>query len=70
MSAGPVVQHDFHSGSAEILRLGLGEADIRDLLVGEIGEREQAALEFDRLGLEDQAEAMRAEALIVRRYLK
>lgn len=61
--------HHFHSGSAEVERLLLSWSDVRDVLLAEIHERECAASEFDQLQRSDRAEALRADALVVRRYI-
>ncbi len=60
---------DFHSGSAEVERLLLSSSQVNDLLLAEIQEREYAAVELERVGRADRAEALRAEVQIVRRYL-
>jgi uncharacterized protein len=62
--------HRFHTGSAEVERLLLSSADVRDVLLAEIDERERAAEEMDRLDRTDRAEALRAEALLARRYVR
>lgn len=66
----PPVQHRFHSGSAEAERLLLSRSYVRDLLLAEICERELAAAELERLEKTDRAEALRAEALLARRYIE
>lgn len=63
------VHHRFQEGSAEVERLLLSIADVRDVLP-EIDERERAAEEMERLKRTDRAEALRAEALLVRRYVR
>ncbi|MEX0957374.1 MAG: hypothetical protein WDZ83_19435 [Rhizobiaceae bacterium] len=62
-------QHQFRDGSAEIRRLGLDGAAVRAILEAEMHDRESAAAEMDRLNRQDRAAALRAEALLVRRYL-
>lgn len=62
-------QHRFHDGSAEIDRLHLDSDTVRRVLAAEVQERETAATEMARLGRPDRAEALRAEALLARRYL-
>ena len=61
--------HRFESGAAEVERLRLSRSRLRQLLLAEIQEREQAAAELERLNRTDRAKALRAEALIARRYL-
>lgn len=61
--------HDFRSGSAEIERLLLSGAHVHGVIVTDIHERERAAAEMERLGMMDRAEALRAEAVIAKRYL-
>lgn len=59
----------FESGAAEVERLCLSRSHLRRLLRTEIEEREQAAAALDHLNRADRATALRAEALVVRRYL-
>lgn len=59
----------FESGAAEVERLCLSRSHLRRLLRTEIEEREQAAAALDHLNRADRAIALRAEALVVRRYL-
>jgi uncharacterized protein len=61
--------HHFRSGSAEIERLLLSGAHVHGVIVADIDERERAAAEMERLGMMDRAEALRAEAVIAKRYL-
>ncbi|MDQ8023475.1 MAG: hypothetical protein REI94_16675 [Moraxellaceae bacterium] len=61
--------HDFSSGSAEVARLLLDAARVREILQAEVSERECVAADLDRLGQGDRAEALRAEALLARRYI-
>ena len=63
------VPHRFQSGSAEVERLRLGRPRLRRLLLVEIEDRERAAAELERLNKADRAAALRAEALVARRYL-
>jgi uncharacterized protein len=63
------LQHRFQSGSAEVERLLLSRLDVRDVLLREIHERERAAEELEHLKMLDQANALRAEALLTRRYI-
>ncbi len=64
-----LVHHQFASGSAEVERLLLSRGRVRDVLLGEIHERERAAAELERLEMMDRAEQLRVEALLARRYL-
>jgi len=57
-------------GSAEIERPSLSEAAVRAILAAEVLERETAAAEMTRLNRADRAEALRAEALLARRYIE
>jgi uncharacterized protein len=63
------VRHEFGSGSAEVERLALSRADVHALLVKEIEKRERAAAEFERLGQAERADALRAEAVVAKRYV-
>ena len=63
------VHHDFHGGSAEVERLLLSRSDVRRVLLAEIHERERSAAELERLDMRDRAEALRAEALLAKRYI-
>lgn len=63
-------QHRFPDGSAEAERLLLSLAQVRTVLMAQIEERESAADEMNRLGKPDRAAALRAEALLARRYLE
>lgn len=56
-------------GSAEVQRLALGADRVRAILEAQQAEREAAAVELDRVGRADLAEASRAEAAVIRRYL-
>lgn len=62
-------QHRFSDGSAEIERLDLSAEAIHAILTAEMNERENAAAEMDRLNRPDHADALRTEALLVRRYI-
>ncbi len=66
---GTTVEHDFKSGTAEVSRLDLGAGDVRAILGKEIEEREAAAADFERMGMAERAQALRAEAGLARRYL-
>jgi uncharacterized protein YqeY len=59
----------FRSGSAEVERLRLDGAQLRQILLAEIHERELAAAGLERLGKTDRAAALRAEVLIAARYI-
>jgi uncharacterized protein len=65
-----LAQHSFRSGSAEVERLLLNSAQVRDVLLAEIHERERAAAELERLQIVDRAEALRAEVLVAERYVE
>lgn len=62
-------QHDFLSGSAEVARRALDADAVRAVIEGEIEERERGAAAFERLGMTGEAEALRADTGIARRYL-
>jgi uncharacterized protein YqeY len=62
-------QREFNSGSAEAERLELNASEVRGLILKEIEEREAAAAEFERLGMDGKAEGLRADALLARRYV-
>lgn len=57
-------------GAAEAERRVLGEADVRSIVEGEVRERSTAAAEYERLGRDDVAEKLRAEAEVLNRYLR
>jgi uncharacterized protein len=65
-----LVRHDFGSGSAEVERLFLSKEQVREVLLGEIEKREQAAAEFGRLGEAERADALGMEVLAARRYVE
>jgi uncharacterized protein YqeY len=73
----PPVSHDrraaeqarFGDGSAEVERLLLDGTVVRAVLQTEIAERENAAAEFDRLGMVDHADMLRREVQVARRYV-
>ena len=65
-----VVRHEFGSRSAETERLQLSADRVRDLLLADLERREQAASEFARLGNNQAAATLRAEASLARRYLE
>jgi uncharacterized protein len=64
-----LTHHHFRSGSAEIERLLLSGTHVRGVIMADIHERERAAAEMERLGIMDRAEALRAEAVIAKRYV-
>lgn len=66
---GAMAQHDFRSGSAEVERLLLGRSEVRAAVLAEIGEREHAAGEMERLGRAELAETLRAEIALARCYV-
>jgi uncharacterized protein len=57
-------------GAAEAERRHLTEADLRSIVENEVRERSVAAEEYERLGRDDQAERLRAEAEVLSRYLR
>jgi uncharacterized protein YqeY len=63
------VRHDLPAHSAEVERLLLNSSDVRQVLLREVHERECAAAELKHLQQIDRAEALRAEALLARRYI-
>ena len=65
-----VDQRRFRQGSAEIERYRLSPAQVREVLLAEIGEREQAAAEMTRLARPKHADNLRSEALLARRYIE
>jgi hypothetical protein len=54
---------------SEAERLELNATEVRGLILKEIEEREAAAAEFERLGMDGKAEGLRADALLARRYV-
>jgi uncharacterized protein YqeY len=65
-----LAHHHFRSRSAEVERLLLSRSHVRQIILAEIHERERAAAELERLGKTDRAEALRAEALLAKRYIE
>jgi uncharacterized protein len=49
-------------GAGEVPRKRLSAADVMQIVLAEIGERQSAAVEYDRLGHSSQAERLRREA--------
>lgn len=68
----PAGQVHYHFGNrpTEIERLLLSASDVRHVLLVEIEQHERAAAEMERLGKLDRAEALRAGALLAKRYLE
>lgn len=64
-----LITDHFRSRSAEVERLLLDRTQVHDVLLAEIHERERAAAELERLEMMVRAEALRAEALLARRYI-
>jgi uncharacterized protein YqeY len=60
---------DFGKGAAEVARLDLSREQLDTVLAGEIDARMKAAEEMDRLGQDERAEMLRAEAGLAWRYL-
>ncbi|MGA6166843.1 GatB/YqeY domain-containing protein [Amycolatopsis magusensis] len=56
-------------GSTEVERLHLTDADLHAIVDEEVQQRAKAAEEYERLGRAEQAERLRAEADVLRRYL-
>lgn len=69
-AAGPTLGQDFRSGAAEVERRVLNDRDVRRVLITEIEEREDAAAQFERLGLAERAATLRFEATLARQYLE
>lgn len=53
----------------EVQRLLLSEAEVQTVVEREAEQHEDAAREFDRLGVADRADDLRKAATIARRYL-
>jgi uncharacterized protein YqeY len=58
----------FGDRSNEVPRVRLSADDLRAILEKEIAERENAALEIERVGRQDRADMLRAETAIIARY--
>jgi len=56
-------------GAAEIERRQLTDADLQSVIEAEIQERSTAATEYERLGRDDHAGRLRAEAEVLQRYV-
>jgi uncharacterized protein YqeY len=56
-------------GAAEAERRHLTDADLRSIVENEVLERSVAAGEYERLGRDDAAERLRAEAEVLSRHL-
>jgi uncharacterized protein YqeY len=63
------VAHAFGDPGVEVQRLSLGAGTVRALLEREAESRREAAGQFEGLGRTDKAAELRAQAMIVRRYL-
>lgn len=57
-------------GAADAERRHLTEADLLSIVEKEVRERSVAAQEYERLGRDDLAERLRAEAEVLSRHLK
>ncbi|MEV0347236.1 GatB/YqeY domain-containing protein [Nonomuraea sp. NPDC050680] len=57
-------------GAADVERRLLTEADLLSIVEKEVRERSDAAREYERLGRDDLAERLRAEAEVLSRHLK
>jgi uncharacterized protein YqeY len=56
-------------GVAEVERRALSEEDIVQIVRSEVAEREAVALDYDRAGRPERAEALRAEAQVLSSHL-
>lgn len=56
-------------GVAEAERRALSDEDIAQIVRSEVADREAAALEYDRAGRPERAEALRAEAQVLSSHL-
>lgn len=56
-------------GAAEAERRHLTDTDVRSIVEAEVRERSAAAEEYERLGRDDLAEKVRAEAEVLSRHL-
>jgi hypothetical protein len=56
-------------GVAEAERRALSDEDIAQIVHSEVADREAAALEYDRAGRPERAEALRAEAQVLSSHL-
>lgn len=63
--AGSVVGH----GAAEVERRDLSDLEVRAIVETEVQERSAAATEYERIGRNDMAQRLRAEADVLSRYL-
>jgi hypothetical protein len=59
----------FGDPSVEVPRRVLGEADVHNLLLRETADREASVQEFEKLGLQKDAERLRDEISLIARYL-
>jgi uncharacterized protein YqeY len=56
-------------GVAEVERRALSDEDIAQIVRSEVADREAAALDYDRAGRPERAEALRAEAQVLSPHL-
>ncbi|MDN3353067.1 GatB/YqeY domain-containing protein [Actinomadura sp. DC4] len=56
-------------GVAEVERRALSDEDIAQIVRSEVAEREAAALDYDRAGRPERAEALRAEVRVLSSHL-
>jgi uncharacterized protein YqeY len=68
--AGAVEASPVGPGAAEVARRELSEADVIDIVRGEIEEQRRAAGVFEKSGRGDRAEELRAAADMVSRFLE
>jgi uncharacterized protein YqeY len=66
---GPYQPRAFGDPAGEVPRRTLSEADLQALLRHEVVERRAVADEIERFGQAERAAALRAEAVLVERYL-
>ena len=68
-SSGPIAGAVDGLGGAEVARRELGVSDVRAIVLAERDERLAAADDLDARGARDAADALRAEAAFLERYL-
>ena len=61
--------HDFQRASTEVERLLLSRSQVKQVLLDELQEREQAAIQLEVSGSKDRADTLRRGILVIRRYL-
>jgi len=66
---GPIAYATSGVGTGDAARRELTEADVISIVQDEIAERDGAALSYDRLGREAEADRLRREADVLRRQL-